>query len=104
VRRLRNGVLWARYLTRRYVFDRVARRLGYVPRDLLAPSWQRVSWPLGLPPLPGGQYHVSTWIAVPPENARTEWWLDSVQLERFETVPPYAVTDGVGDVVSTGVR
>lgn len=89
----------------RRLIDRAARRLGYVPRELVRVRWQRIEFPLSIAaPLPvDARLRFSTWVAVPPLTDRDEFWLDGLMLERESSHPPYAVTNG-DEVVYAGVR
>lgn len=89
--------------TGRRILDWLARRFGYVPAALARPTWQRISFPMDLPPLEPGGYLCSTWVSVHP--GRESWFIDGTQLERKPGEVPFIVTRaGDGEIVEAGYR
>lgn len=91
--------MYARAVRRR-LLDRLARRLGYVPADLLRPRWQMVKAPMELPDLEEGRYDFSAWVMVPPLSDADHWWVDGLALEARR--PPWVMRAADQAMVAAG--
>lgn len=76
------------------LFDRLARRRGYVPSSLFMPRWQRVELPFTLPDLKAGNYTFAAWVKLSPTTEET-YWMDLPVVEALPPEAPYTGTEVV---------
>lgn len=81
---------------RRRLRDRIARRLGYMPVDVLAVRWQRIVTPprrLAEQPQEGDMVTMTAWIQV-PSHPDAAWWVDGLEFESTRPPTPYVTFSG----------